>query len=135
MNLDASQWVIALAETLAAGIELVGITVIFAGILLSLLMPGLAWLRSGSVEGFFDDFRHILGRSVLMGLEILVAADIIATVTIDLTISSLAALGMLILIRTFLSFSMEVELDGSWPWQRARRREARPADSPGPPQR
>jgi uncharacterized membrane protein len=55
---------------------------------------------------------------VLLGLEILVAADIIRTVTMAPTLSNLAALGLLVAIRTFLSWSLEVEIDGRWPWQR-----------------
>lgn len=63
-------------------------------------------------------FRSELGRSILLGLEFLVAADIINTVAVEPTLGSLAVLGGIVLIRTFLSFSLEVEIEGRWPWQR-----------------
>ena len=63
--------------------------------------------------------RATFGRSVLLGLEVLVAADIIRTVAVEPTIDNLLVLGLLVLIRTFLSWSLEVEIDGRWPWRRA----------------
>ena len=65
-------------------------------------------------------YRSDLGRAILLGLEFLVAADIVHTVAIEPTLDSLAVLAVIVLIRTFLSFSLEVELEGRWPWQRAR---------------
>lgn len=70
-------------------------------------------------EERFRSYRASLGRSILLGLELLVAADIIRTVTIEPTLTGVAVLGALILVRTFLSFSLEAEIDGRWPWQRA----------------
>jgi uncharacterized membrane protein len=75
--------------------------------------------REGNKEQRIGDFRSDLGRSILLGLEFLVAADIVNTVAIDPTLDSLAVLAGIVLIRTFLSFSLEVEIDGRWPWQRA----------------
>jgi uncharacterized membrane protein len=74
-------------------------------------------------------YRSDLGRAILLGLEFLVAADIVHTVAIEPTLDSLAVLAGIVLIRTFLSFSLEVELEGRWPWQRARARDRRPAGS------
>jgi uncharacterized membrane protein len=65
----------------------------------------------------YADFRSGLGRSILLGLELLVGADIIRTVAVDPTYESLGLLGLIVLIRTFLSFSLEVEINGHWPWQ------------------
>ena len=62
-------------------------------------------------------FRRQLGRSILLGLELLVAADIIRTVAVTPTLSSVAVLAAIVLIRTFLSFSLELEITGRWPWQ------------------
>ncbi len=62
-------------------------------------------------------FRRSLGRAILLGLELLVAADIIKTVAISPTLESVAVLGGIVLIRTFLSFSLELEITGRWPWQ------------------
>lgn len=69
-------------------------------------------------ETLVASFRSSLGRSILLGLEFLVAADIINTVAIEPTLASLAVLAGIVLIRTFLSFSLEVEIDGRWPWQK-----------------
>ncbi|WP_188676428.1 DUF1622 domain-containing protein [Subtercola lobariae] len=62
-------------------------------------------------------YRQYLGRSILLGLEFLVAADIIRTVAVTPTLDSVAVLAAIILIRTFLSFSLELEITGKWPWQ------------------
>lgn len=66
----------------------------------------------------YVEFRQGLGRSILLGLELLVAADIIRTVAITPTLSSVAVLAAIVLIRTFLSFSLELEMTGRWPWQK-----------------
>ena len=71
-------------------------------------------------------FRRRLARSILLGLEFLIAADIIRTVAVQPTIENLAVLDIIVLIRTFFSFSLEVESEGRWPWQRSR---------PGEPER
>lgn len=71
--------------------------------------------RSGPV---YAQFRRELGRSILVGLEILVAADIIRTVAVTPTLESVAALAVIVLIRTVLSFSLELEITGRWPWQK-----------------
>ena len=67
----------------------------------------------------YRTFRQNLGRGILLGLEFLVAADIIRTVAVEPTLQSVLVLGLIVLIRTFLSIALEVEVDGRWPWQRA----------------
>jgi uncharacterized membrane protein len=67
--------------------------------------------------GIYRKVRDGLGRVLLLGLEVLIAADIIATVALDLTLESAASLGLIVLIRTFLTWAIEVETDGRWPWQ------------------
>jgi uncharacterized membrane protein len=69
-----------------------------------------------SGDEVFRAYRRRLGRAILLGLEVLVAADIIRTVAISPTFENVAVLGLIVLIRTFLSFSLEVEIDGRWPW-------------------
>jgi uncharacterized membrane protein len=69
-------------------------------------------------EGAYRRLRSNLGRGILLGLELLVGADIIATVTAPLTLNSVGLLGLVVLIRTFLSFSLETEIEGRWPWRR-----------------
>lgn len=66
----------------------------------------------------YSSYRRWLGRSILLGLELLVAADIIRTVAITPTFDSVIVLGLIVLIRTFLSFSLELEITGRWPWQK-----------------
>ncbi|HWH17611.1 MAG TPA: DUF1622 domain-containing protein [Allosphingosinicella sp.] len=99
-------------------VEVTGIGIIVIGAFLSLLWF-LRRLGGSDREEAVSDFRSSLGRSILLGLEFLVAADIIATVAIEPTLDSLAVLAGIVLIRTFLSFSLEVEIEGKWPWQRA----------------
>lgn len=79
--------------------------------------PGTAGRGGGGSR--FHAYRSNLGRAILLGLEFLVAADIINTVAITPTMNSVLVLGMIVLIRTFLSFSLEVEIEGRWPWRRA----------------
>lgn len=67
----------------------------------------------------YSSYRRWLGRSILLGLELLVAADIIRTVAITPTFDSVIVLGLIVLIRTFLSFSLELEITGRWPWQKS----------------
>lgn len=69
-------------------------------------------------------YRQLLGRSILLGLELLVAADIIRTVAVTPTFESVGVLAIIVLIRTFLSFSLELEITGRWPWQKEPRTSA-----------
>ena len=68
--------------------------------------------------GNYNKYKIFLGRSLLLSLEILVAADIVRTVALDPTIASVSVLGLLVLIRTFLSWSLVVEIEGRWPWNK-----------------
>lgn len=92
------------------GVAVIALGAIFAGIVTVRKMLG----RSGDAYRFF---REQLGRSILLGLEFLVAADIIRTVALTPTWQSVVVLAGIVLIRTFLSFSLEVEISGRWPWQ------------------
>ena len=76
---------------------------------------GTGWASSYSAA------RRGVGRAILLGLEFLIIADIVQTITIELTLRSAAALGLIVVVRTFLSFSLEVELDGVLPWRRSSR--------------
>ena len=71
--------------------------------------------------GSYEELRRNLGRSILLGLEVLIVADIVRTIVIDQTFESVTVLGAIVLIRILLSFSLEVEMDGMWPWNRWRR--------------
>lgn len=107
-----------LMEPVATGLELFGVFVIVAGILWASARFLLRDLRSGDGVKAYERYRANLGRGILLGLEILVGADIVATVTAPLTFRSVGLLGLIILIRTFLSFSLETEIEGRCPWQR-----------------
>jgi uncharacterized membrane protein len=76
-------------------------------------------MARGTPHLAYEKVRSTFGRSVLLGLELLVAGDIIRTVAVDPTLDNLLVLGLLVVIRTFLSWSLEVEIDGHWPWQAA----------------
>jgi uncharacterized membrane protein len=67
----------------------------------------------------YEDLRRNLGRCILLGLEVLIVADIVRTIIVDPTLESVAVLGAIVVIRILLSFSLEVEIDGAWPWRRA----------------
>jgi uncharacterized membrane protein len=87
-----------------------------------ILIATLGWLvRALSQRGFtlahYKSFRSTLGRAMLLGLEILVAADVVRTVALERTLRGFAALGLLVVIRTFLSWSIVLEIEGRWPWQ------------------
>lgn len=104
-------------EPLATALELFGVAVIVAGVVLATTRFIRDW-RSEDRKGAYDSYRANLGRGILLGLELLVGADIIATVTAPLTFNSVGLLGLIVLIRTFLSFSLETEIEGQWPWRR-----------------
>lgn len=102
----------------AVVMEAVGVLVIVIGMATAFakfIFPGL-----GNKFRSYKILREELGKSILLGLEILVAADIIATVVTKPTMDSVLTLAVIVLIRTFLSISLEVELDGKFPWQRSK---------------
>ena len=108
----------AIAHDVARAIELVGIAIIAVGALVNLaLFARRIFDRAEPVEALAD-LRSNFGRSILLGLEFLIAADIINTVAVRPTLESVVVLGAIVLIRTFLSFSLQLEIEGRWPWQR-----------------
>jgi uncharacterized membrane protein len=106
----------AIIETVGKAIDGIGVLVIAGGALVAARMR-LARLRTTDGDPY-RLFRQQLGRSILLGLELLVAADIIRTVAVTPNAQSVAVLGGIVLIRTFLSFSLQVEVSGAWPWQK-----------------
>jgi uncharacterized membrane protein len=85
-------------------------------------------IRSRKNHVAYRGLRLDLGRAILVALELLIVADIIRSVAIDPTFASVGVLGLIVLVRTFLSWSLEVEIDGVWPWDRARLQKGQPAD-------
>ena len=110
------------AHVVRSVIELVGVAIIAAGAVGTLLVFFYRFLRREKMTEAVACLRSDLGRAILLGLEFLVAADIINTVAIEPTLESVITLGGIVLIRTFLSFSLEVEIEGRWPWQRGARK-------------
>jgi uncharacterized membrane protein len=106
-------------DQLAKALELAGVAIIVGGIVLTTLVFVRNGTRSGDWQDAYPNYRSNVGRGILLGLELLVGADIIATITAPLTIESVGLLAGIVLIRTFLSFSLETEIEGCWPWQRA----------------
>lgn len=107
-------------ESLMQGVvvffEAVGVAVILGGFVLAVYRAVQQWRATGT--GAFETLRATFGRSILLGLEILIAADLVRTITVELTFYNLGVLAALIGIRTILSLSLEVEIDGEWPWRR-----------------
>lgn len=108
-----------IVESVAVGIELAGVGVIVVGALVATALFLLALLDPRKRSGAYRGYRAHLGRGILLGLELLVAGDIIATILVEPSLQSVAALGLIVLIRTFLSFSLETEIEGKVPWKRA----------------
>ena len=111
-------------ETVGRVIDAAGVIAIVVGAVFAAVNALVRGIRG--VRPVYTQFRRILGRAILVGLELLVAADIIRTVAVTPTLESVAVLGAIVLIRTFLSFSLELEITGRWPWQK------KPADAPPP---
>jgi uncharacterized membrane protein len=114
-----------IVETTGKVIDGVGVAVIVVGAVIAAAAT-VVKVR-GNDSDTYDTFRRRLGRSILLGLEFLVAADIIRTVAVTPTGESVAVLAGIVAIRTFLSFSLQVEMTGSWPWQRRPTPEKDPA--------
>ncbi len=106
-------------ETVGKTIDGIGVAVIAVGALIS-AAGAIPRLKTGTA---YRAFREQLGRSILLGLEFLVAADIIRTVAVTPDARSVAVLGGIVLIRTFLSFSLQLEVTGYWPWQKSRQQQ------------
>lgn len=100
-----------------SGLEVLGVAAVVGGIIWA------TWrlIRRGHKQtnlDIYEDFRRLVGRGILLGLELFVAADIIRTVAVKPSFQSVGTLAAIVLIRTFLSFTLEVEMTGRWPWQR-----------------
>ena len=111
---DILDWI----ELAALLIEVLAVIIILVSVLygtVNFLIR--TYLKKVALGERFTEYKHTLGRALLLGLEILVAADVVRTVALEATLLSVAVLGLLVLIRTFLSWSLVVEIEGRWPWQ------------------
>jgi uncharacterized membrane protein len=109
-------------ELVAEALDVAGVAVIVGGILVATVVHAGRLTRDGAHDQY-RQYRQAIGRAILLGLEILVGADIIRTVAVDPTFTSAGVLAVIVAIRTFLSFSLEVELEGRWPWQQRQARD------------
>ena len=105
-------------EDLAQLIELLGVGIILAAVAAATIWFIWQAVRSRNLSDAYQAYRANLGRGILLGLELLVGADIIGTITAPLTFESVGLLAVIVVIRTFLSFSLETEIEGCWPWRR-----------------
>lgn len=101
----------------AAIIEGIGIATITLFAVYALFNAATRMMKRDGGDSIFHELRHLLGRGILLGLEFLIASDIIYTVAVDLTFETIGVLAIVVLIRTFLSFTLEMEMSGQWPWQ------------------
>ncbi len=102
-------------ELVGKSVDAAGVAIIVAGALAATVVAVRGLLQRD--ESVYSTYRQQVGRSILLGLEFLVAADIIRTVAISPTFDSVGVLAVIVLIRTFLSFALELEITGRWPWQ------------------
>jgi uncharacterized membrane protein len=107
-----------LIEWAAIGIEMLAVATIVAAVAFTAITRGtVRYLFKLDEQGAYESYKHQLGKGLLLGLELLVAADVIRTVALEPTLNNVAILGLLVVVRTFLSWSMMVEIEGRWPWQ------------------
>ena len=111
-------------DDIGRGFESAGVAAVIIGCLIALVAYAAAAPRD---DAAYRALRRGIGRAILLGLELFVAGDIIRTVTVSPTFTTVGVLAIIVAIRTFLSFTLEVEIDGRWPWQKA------PAPSTAPP--
>ena len=105
-------------EWAALGIEILGALIIVAGVMRVAITRGtVGYLFQLDKPGAYESYKHQMGRSLLLGLEFFVAGDVVRTVALEPTLNNVAVLGLLVLVRTFLGWSLAVEIEGRWPWQ------------------
>ena len=109
---DAMLWV-------ARAFEVAAAAVLVLGLLLAFALAARDYRRTGDGAVAYRTMRQTFGGVILLGLEILVAGDLIRTVAVEPTLENVVVLGLIVLIRTFLSFSLEIEINGVPPWRRA----------------
>ncbi len=106
-----------LMSLIGLGLDAMGVVIVAVGALVALLHAALHPART--VGDRYRTLRENLGRAILLGLEFLIAGDIIRSVVVDPTLMNVAVLGLIVLVRTFLSMTLQLEVEGRWPWQRA----------------
>ena len=126
-GLSIGDWEI--ARHISEWIEIVAIAVIAVAVIIAFISGLRAW-RAADAEAGIEAIKQQVGRGLLLGLDLLIAADIIRTVTLEPTLENVTALGVLVVVRTFLAWSLVVELEGRWPWQLGSRHRTGPTTPP-----
>jgi uncharacterized membrane protein len=108
-----------LMDGVAKAFEIVGVAILIIGVLWSGWIAAVTWRRTRRGNAAYLTLRRTFGSTLLLGLEVLVAADLIRTVAVSPTVGNVLVLGLIVLIRTFLSFSLQIEIDGRLPWRRS----------------
>jgi uncharacterized membrane protein len=117
-NEHVVEYVRAAMEWAALAIEILGVVVIVAGVIRIMVTRGtVRFLFQLDERGAYREYKRQMGRSLMLGLDFLVAGDVVKTVALEPTLVNIAVLGLLVLVRTFLSWSLVVEIEGHWPWQ------------------
>ncbi|MGV1005689.1 MAG: DUF1622 domain-containing protein [Candidatus Nanopelagicales bacterium] len=106
-------------ENIIIGFDVAGVATMIVGFAISIFYSARTWHRTKDGEAAYHTLREMFGAVILLGLEILVAADLVRTVTSTPSLEDAAVLGMIVIIRTVLSFSLQVEIEGVAPWRRA----------------
>ncbi|MFD1519152.1 DUF1622 domain-containing protein [Pseudonocardia yunnanensis] len=106
-------------EKIGMIIDAAGVAIIAVGAAIAAVVAVIRLAKHTAGADVYRQFRRMLARTVLLGLELLVAADIVRTVAVMPSLNSVAVLGGIVIIRTFLSFSLELEITGRWPWQKS----------------
>ena len=123
VNSSAGDRILEWIEYAALAIEILAVVIIVGAIFYAIGHYLFQGAFRAEYEALYKQLKVRLGRALLLGLEILVAADIIRTVALETTLQSVAVLGLLVLVRTFLSWALVVEIEGRWPWQPERKAE------------
>jgi len=114
VGLTLGEW--EFAEDVSEWIEAIAITVIAMGVIIGFVTAAVDLFQHG-LSHAIERLKRVVGNGLLLGLDLLIAADVIRTVTLQPTLENVAALGLLVVVRTFLAWSLMVELRGRWPWQ------------------
>lgn len=125
MEGETTEGISTIVELVGEWVDVAGVILIALGLILT-TVRFLVQFRANGTQAY-ERYREGLGRTLLLGLEFLVAADVIKTVAITPTFRSVGILAIIVLIRTFLSWSLELELEGRWPWQGRSARNEGPA--------
>ena len=114
LGTDTRDW--RLANVVSESIEVIAIVIIAISLVVAFVIAARLTLR-GSTEEAYDAFKRLIARGLLLSLDLLIAADIIRTVALEPTLENVAALGLLIVVRTFLAWTLVLETGNRWPWQ------------------